>query len=154
MHSRTGTTECSTVSSIICDNWWQSKIVALDCHQGWPSLNAWLVCHRHAPLGKFARGIWVKPDDLDMQQAYSTGAMQAGHRPGPSGLDGSGTCARRLARQRVLMGPSNIRQATHSPTPAHILYTPHAHTLHSTHCLVVPWPQPGKSHYTTHTTQY
>ena len=132
MHSRTGTTECSTVSSIICDNWWQSKIVALDCHQGWPSLNAWLVCHRHAPLGKFARGIWVKPDDLDMQQAYSTGAMQAGHRPGPSGLGGIWhACWQTGLTKRVPYLACKYRSShSLSRTGPHSIYT-----TYITHCL-------------------
>ena len=32
------------VSCIVCDHWWQSKLVALGYHQGWPLVRVQLVC--------------------------------------------------------------------------------------------------------------
>jgi len=53
------------VSCIICDCWWQSKILLFIVIKDGPSLNAWLVCRRRVPPGELARGVWVRPGDLD-----------------------------------------------------------------------------------------
>ena len=67
------------MSSLICDRWWQSNLVTLDCQQGCPDVRGELVCSKTIPPpSESNRCVLVGWATSARQQVGSLGAMELG----------------------------------------------------------------------------